>query len=89
MNVETTTDPCDCKTLRAKVEELIRGELCGAQSAALRAHLALCHSCASEEDALQRLTAAVKRACAESAPESLRELILQQIEQLQSSTHQR
>lgn len=72
-------DPCDCATLRARVEELIHGELCQEQSAILRAHLEHCPDCACEEDALRRLTQAVKRACQEQAPQSLREIILQQL----------
>lgn len=70
---------CDCATLRAKVEELIHGELCREESAVLRAHLEHCPECADEEQTLNRLTAAVKRACAEKAPETLKELILRQL----------
>lgn len=80
MTQNKNTEPCDCATLRAKVEELVHGELESAESASLRAHLEHCLECADEEEALNRLTAAVKRACQEKAPASLREIILQQLQ---------
>ncbi len=75
-------DPCDCATLRARVEELVHGEIAAAESKILRAHLEHCPECADEEDALQRLTAVVKRACQEQAPAALREIIVQQLREI-------
>ncbi|GAA2181101.1 hypothetical protein GCM10009847_21600 [Leucobacter tardus] len=65
----------ECAQARANIEELIRGEQCAGQREALMRHLDECDDCRSEEQVCQRLTEAVKRACAESAPQSLREAI--------------
>lgn len=71
---------CGCEEARANLEEVIRGELCAEESAPIREHLAECPECRSEEQACQRLTEAVQRACAEEregeAPPSLREAVL-------------
>lgn len=66
---------CGCERARESLEELIRGELCASDSAPIREHLAGCDECRDEEQVCQRLTAAVRRACAEPAPPSLREAI--------------
>lgn len=66
---------CGCEEARAKIEDLIRGELCAEDSAPIRAHLADCAECQSEQEVCERLTEAVKRACAEEAPPSLRHAI--------------
>jgi anti-sigma factor (TIGR02949 family) len=65
----------DCQEIRKQLEEFLHGELCAEDSAPLREHLAQCSECQGEEAALNRLTAAVKRACSEKAPVSLREAI--------------
>ncbi|WP_167142763.1 zf-HC2 domain-containing protein [Canibacter zhoujuaniae] len=77
--VNEQIDPCDCATLRAKVEELVHGELDAQEQQTLRAHIDGCDGCKSIEDTLHRLTKAVQRACKEQAPESLREVIMQQL----------
>ena len=81
---ETATEPCDCATLRAKVEELLHNELCAAEAKRLNDHIANCPDCKDEADVLNRLTVAVKRACGESAPGELRDLIVNKIRNFHS-----
>ncbi len=73
--------PGDCRKIREALEELLRGELCEAESAPLRHHIQHCSDCQNEEKTLDRLTDAVKRACREDkAPLSLREAIARGIQ---------
>lgn len=78
---------CDCATLRAGIEELLRGELCAEESAPLRRHLAECPDCRHEEAALTKLTEAVRRACEETAPTSLRDAIAAGLREVQGDAH--
>ena len=78
---------CDCTTLRAGIEELLHGELCAEESAPLRKHLEECPDCRNEEAALTRLTEAVKRACEDKAPTSLRDAIAAGLKEIQSDEH--
>lgn len=67
---------CGCEKARANLEELIRGELCAEDSAPIREHLAGCSECSDEEQVYHRLTEAVRRACAGSAPPTLRDAVM-------------
>lgn len=71
-----------CAAARAKLEELIRGELCAEDSAVISEHLANCDECRDEQQVCERLTEAVKRACAEEAPASLRDAITVSLQNL-------
>ena len=65
----------ECEQIRGKLDEMLHNELCDAEAAPVRAHIAACPDCQSEEAALTRLTEAVKRACLEKAPVTLHEAI--------------
>ncbi|MGO1538277.1 MAG: zf-HC2 domain-containing protein [Leucobacter sp.] len=73
---------CGCEKARANLEEVIRGELCAADSAPIREHLANCEDCRDEEQVFHRLTEAVRRACAAPAPPSLREAVMNGLREL-------
>ena len=76
---------CGCEEARSKIEDLIRGELCTEDSAPIREHLAECTECRTEQQVCERLTEAVKRACAEEAPPSLRAAIESSLKNLHSA----
>ncbi|MGO1434816.1 MAG: alpha-ketoglutarate decarboxylase [Canibacter sp.] len=78
---------CDCATLRAGIEELLHNELCAEESAPLRKHLEECPDCQNEEAALTRLTQAVRRACEDKAPTSLRDAIAAGLREVQDDDH--
>ncbi|MCB1273700.1 MAG: zf-HC2 domain-containing protein [Leucobacter sp.] len=67
---------CGCEHARANLEELIRGELGETDCGPIREHLRHCDDCRDEQQVFEKLTVAVRRACAESAPVSLREAVL-------------
>ena len=73
---------CDCSHTRANLEELIRGELCDTDCAPIRKHLENCDECRNEQHVFEKLTVAVRRACDEAAPASLRETILTSLRDL-------
>lgn len=73
---------CDCNHARANLEELIRGELREAQCAPIRTHLEACPDCRNEQHVFEKLTVAVRRACEEAAPPTLREAILRSLREL-------
>lgn len=75
------TDDCGCEKARAKLYELLRGELCAEESAPIREHLASCAHCQDEQTVCISLTEVVRRACEDERdsncpPEELREAIL-------------
>ena len=76
---------CGCEEARGKIEDLIRGELCAEDSAIIREHLDGCDECRSEQEVCERLTTAVRRACSEEAPPSLREAIEASLKNLHSA----
>lgn len=73
---------CDCAHARTHLEELIRGELTAVDCGPIREHLATCTDCSDEQHVFEQLTVAVRRACAEPAPPSLRDAILNGMQEL-------
>jgi len=73
---------CGCEETRANLEELIRGELCTTDSAEIRAHLESCTECQDEHQVFEKLTVAVRRACEEEAPPSLRDAVMRSFARL-------
>ncbi len=73
---------CDCEHARAHLEELVRGELRDADCQGIREHLESCGDCRDEQQVIEKLTAAVRRACEGPAPASLRETILASLREL-------
>ncbi|MFT4233972.1 MAG: zf-HC2 domain-containing protein [Microbacterium sp.] len=72
---------CGCDRARRDLEAYLRGEIasCATADNEIRAHIAGCPSC-QEEVLLERtLTEAIRRACSESAPPEVREIILAQV----------
>src|SRR6218665_3165128 len=63
---------CDCKKALAALEEYLRRELCEVEAEEIRAHLCECTHCSEELRVGQMLTAAVKRACGENAPDEVK-----------------
>lgn len=72
---------CGCDTAKAKLYELLRGELCAEESAPIREHLEGCPECRDERSVCESLTEVLRRACEEERagncpPEELRDAIL-------------
>jgi len=67
----------DCVEIKARLEQFVDRELSSDEAAEVQAHLDACPPCVHLyhfEVSMRRL---VRRACCESAPESLREKILE------------
>lgn len=73
---------CGCEHARANLEELIRGELRETDCGPIREHLANCTECRDEQQVFEKLTVAVRRACEESAPPSLRDAVVGSLRRL-------
>lgn len=67
---------CGCDKARAELEEYLRNELSKEDAADIREHMDNCSECADEARVSVVLTDAVRRACAETAPEDLRVQVL-------------
>ncbi len=78
---------CGCDKARKDLEEYLRNEVCKTEHSDIRAHLETCEECRSEMVVAQTLTAVVARACKESAPEQLRELVLAKLRSEQARHH--
>lgn len=76
---------CGCEKARAELEEYLHHELCSEDSADIREHLASCTSCAEEHTVGVTLTAALKEACNETAPETLKDQVLARLRAVQAS----
>ncbi len=67
---------CGCDKARKDLEEYLRNEICKTERGDIEEHLAHCEGCADEAHVARTLTEVVARACKESAPEELRDLVL-------------
>jgi anti-sigma factor (TIGR02949 family) len=76
---------CGCEKARAELEEYLHNELCNEDSADIREHLSNCAECSSEHHVGQTLTEVMQRACKETAPEDLRDLVLLRLRAVQSA----
>jgi anti-sigma factor (TIGR02949 family) len=76
---------CGCEKAKAELEEYLHNELCREDAADVREHLASCADCSSEHLVGRTLTEVMQRACKESAPEDLRDLVLRKLRAIQSA----
>ncbi len=76
---------CGCEKAKAELEEYLHNELCREDAADIREHMANCRDCAGEHRVGIVLTEAVKRACADTAPEELRAQVLTRLRAIQTS----
>lgn len=67
---------CGCEKARQDLEEYLRNEICKTEHRDIAEHLAHCPGCQDEAHFARTLTEVVARACKESAPEELRELVI-------------
>ena len=76
---------CGCEKARKELEEYLHGELRSADAADIRAHLETCPSCSDEHTVGVTLSNALKGACKELAPETLRAQVLQKLREVQAT----
>lgn len=76
---------CGCEKAKAELEEYLHNELCREDAADIREHMAACGDCAGEHQVGIVLTEAVKRACADTAPEELRTQVLARLRAIQTT----
>lgn len=76
---------CGCDKAKAELEEYLHHELASTDANDIAEHMANCADCTNEHTVGLVLTAAVKRACSETAPEELRAEVLLRIREAQSA----
>ncbi|WP_404431920.1 zf-HC2 domain-containing protein [Microbacterium lacus] len=76
---------CGCDKARKDLEEYLRNEICKTERGDIEEHLAHCEGCADEAHVARTLTEVVARACKESAPEELRDLVLAKLREARAS----
>ncbi|GAB3129829.1 zf-HC2 domain-containing protein [Glaciibacter psychrotolerans] len=75
---------CGCEKAKAELEEYLHNELCREDAADVREHLASCSDCSSEHLVGITLIEVMQRACKETAPEDLRDMVLLKLRAIQS-----
>lgn len=78
---------CGCEKARQDLEEYLRNEVCKTEHADIKEHLDTCASCRDEATVSLTLTEVVARACKETAPEELKDLVLARLRETQASAH--
>jgi mycothiol system anti-sigma-R factor len=78
---------CGCDKARQDLEEYLRNEVCTTEHAEIRDHIENCPSCQGEALVASTLTEVVARACKETAPEELRDLVLAKLRAAQVAAH--
>jgi anti-sigma factor (TIGR02949 family) len=73
---------CGCDKAKAELEEYLHRELSDTDFADITEHLAGCADCSDEHLIGLTLTARVRAACQEKAPDDLRVAVLGRLEQL-------
>jgi anti-sigma factor (TIGR02949 family) len=76
---------CGCEKARRDLEEYLRNEVCHTEHTDITEHLASCPSCQDEALVARTLTDVVARACKETAPEQLRDQVLQRLRAAQAA----
>ena len=76
---------CGCDKARRDLEEYLRNEVCKTSQTDIAEHLANCPGCQDEALVARTLTDVVARACKETAPEDLRDQVLERLRALQST----
>lgn len=74
---------CGCEKAKAELEEYLHNEVSEEDREDIAEHLTNCGDCTTEHVVGLMLTAKMRQACAETAPEQLRVEILQRLRQLQ------
>ena len=70
---------CGCEKARRDLEEYLRHEVCKTSQTDIAEHLENCASCLDEALVARTLTDVVARACKETAPEELRDQVLERL----------
>ena len=70
---------CGCDKARAELEEYIHNELAKQDAADVAEHMANCEDCTGEHLVGLALTLKVRQACRETAPQELREAVLNRL----------
>ena len=78
---------CGCEKARQDLEEYLRNEVCRTEHTEIREHIKNCPSCQGEALVASTLTEVVARACKETAPEELRDLVLTKLRAAQTAAH--
>jgi anti-sigma factor (TIGR02949 family) len=76
---------CGCEKARRDLEEYLRHEVCTTSQVDIAEHLENCPSCQDEALVSRTLTEVVARACKETAPEELRDQVLQRLRAVQAT----
>ncbi|GAA1742234.1 zf-HC2 domain-containing protein [Microbacterium paludicola] len=76
---------CGCEKARQDLEEYLRNEVCKTEHADIKEHLATCAACRDEALVSRTLTEVVARACKETAPEELKDLVLARLRDAQAA----
>ncbi|MEL5992178.1 zf-HC2 domain-containing protein [Microbacterium phosphatis] len=76
---------CGCEKARNDLEEYLRNEICQTEHSDIKEHLATCESCRDEALVSRTLTDVVARACKETAPEELKNLVIARIRSAQAT----
>jgi anti-sigma factor (TIGR02949 family) len=76
---------CGCDKARRDLEEYLRNEVCKTSQTDIAEHLATCASCQDEAHVARTLTEVVARACKETAPEDLRDQVLERLRAVQAT----
>jgi anti-sigma factor (TIGR02949 family) len=70
---------CGCDKAKKDLEEYLHNELCSEEAVDIREHIENCSECAEEFQVGVVLTEAVKKACDETAPNELKEVLRKQM----------
>ena len=76
---------CGCQKARKDLEEYLRNEVCKTQHSDIKEHLDSCPSCQEEALVAKTLTDVVARACKETAPDELRDQVLERLRAVQAT----
>ncbi|GAA3649939.1 anti-sigma factor family protein [Microbacterium marinilacus] len=76
---------CGCEKARQDLEEYLRDEVCKTEHSDIKEHLATCDACRDEALVARTLTDVVARACRETAPEELKNLVLARLRDAQAA----
>jgi anti-sigma factor (TIGR02949 family) len=76
---------CGCEKARRDLEEYLRHETCKTSEAEIAEHLAHCPGCQDEAHLARTLTDVLARACKETAPDDLRNLVRARLAEAQPS----
>lgn len=76
---------CGCEKAQRDLEEYLRHEVCKTSQTDIAEHLENCQSCQDEALVARTLTDVVARACKETAPEQLRDQVLERLRAAQAT----